>query len=278
MFDYHIHSGFLRHTKDTLDEIVIAAIRLGYDEIAITEHFSYPFAKKTFSRWNLNYDTLIIDSKLDKRMSLTVYLRNLDRIKDKYKNKINILKGLEVDFFPDYEKDIKECLKEYDFDIILGSCHYLPDPLNKGKYLHICSPRMEMLKNNPGERWIYKNYFENVLKSVSSGIFDYIAHLDFLKKKLPEYNQVKAWKDIEKILKAMIKKSVGLEINIRGIIDLNDAYPSKEIIQKYFELGGNKINLGSDSHSVKDIFESRDIIKEFIELYKLSPIIKKDTV
>ena len=54
---------------------------------------------------------------------------------------------------------------------------------------------------------------------------------------------------IEEILKELVKTNRGFEYNTAGFRnDLTHANPKDKILEKYKNLGGNIITLGSDSH------------------------------
>lgn len=53
---------------------------------------------------------------------------------------------------------------------------------------------------------------------------------------------------LDKILKKLIETDKGLEVNTKGISATGDTLPSESILQRYFELGGKRITLGSDAH------------------------------
>ena len=55
---------------------------------------------------------------------------------------------------------------------------------------------------------------------------------------------------IDEILKLLIKKDKGIELNTSGIkYGLGYIHPKIEIIKRYKELGGEIVTIGSDAHS-----------------------------
>lgn len=54
---------------------------------------------------------------------------------------------------------------------------------------------------------------------------------------------------IDSILIALIKKGKGIELNTSGMRgELGILFPKEEVLQRYRDLGGKIITLGSDSH------------------------------
>ena len=273
MKDYHVHSGFLDHTKDDLDTIVSTASSLGFSEIAVTEHLIWPLAEMPKPITEIDRDTLFPDhipipQDGRKSVSLSHYFSEIQRVKIKYG--IKVLAGLEIDYFSQYEHQIRRCVEYHNVEFKLCGCHYVecPDLPNEEKFLHI-GFRLNYFLNRYDEDLLYKNYFDNILNAVNSNIFEYIAHIDYLKKKFNAYQIKKSYPYIKKIFQAMIEKGVGLEVNIKGIKDVGEPYPTLELVNLYKDLGGNKICVGSDSHSISRLCKSIPLIQNYMELLKI---------
>ena len=54
---------------------------------------------------------------------------------------------------------------------------------------------------------------------------------------------------IERVLRIVIDKGRGLELNCSGIRDGCGPFPSEEILRLYRSMGGEIVTLGSDAHS-----------------------------
>lgn len=269
MKDSHLHSGFLDHTKDDIDSIVETANELGFDEIAITEHFIWYLIEHPKPITDDDRDTLFVEKSqipndARKTTDLQTYVKEIDRVAAKYSMKV--LKGLEVDYFSQYENDIRNVLKNHKFDVLLGSSHYICDEElpESEKYLHLgFEKRITSFIEKYGINRVYELYFENISNAIRSGLFDYIAHIDFIKKAIPNYSKEKAFSYIYPILELMIKEKVGLEINLKGIKKFQEPFPSHEVIDAYKNLGGKKISIGSDAHSVKQLIQTQPLIKSY---------------
>ena len=65
-----------------------------------------------------------------------------------------------------------------------------------------------------------------------------------------------------KILKVIIKKGKGLEVNTSSFrYGMNDLTPSKRILSLYRDLGGSILSLGSDAHQVLHLAEHMDHVR-----------------
>ena len=79
------------------------------------------------------------------------------------------------------------------------------------------------------------------------------GHLDFITRygmyednslKYADYSDL-----IDAVLKALIERGRGIEINTSGFkYGISNTYPSLDIVKRYKELGGEIITVGSDAH------------------------------
>ena len=97
-FNYHTHTTYC-DGKSTPEEIVLEAIRLGMDTIGFSGHAPCPGAEDYSVR------------------DLEGYNECVERLKDKYSDKIRILRGIERDIFA-YDDN-------HDYDYVIGAFHNL---------------------------------------------------------------------------------------------------------------------------------------------------------
>nr|MCR4719555.1 PHP domain-containing protein [Bacillota bacterium] len=98
--DLHIHTTYC-DGKNTPEEVVLEAIRKNMDEIGFSAH-SY---------------THFDESYCMKKDKIQAYKDEISSLKEKYKDKIKILCGIEQDFYSDEPTD--------GYDYVIGSVHYL---------------------------------------------------------------------------------------------------------------------------------------------------------
>ena len=70
---------------------------------------------------------------------------------------------------------------------------------------------------------------------------------------------------IEECLKLLISKNKGLEVNSSGYLLRNEGFPKRSILQKYYDLGGRIITIGTDSHTKDRVGENVDTIIGILE-------------
>lgn len=89
--NYHTHTRWCKHGKGEIEDFIEAALLLGMEEIAITEHVPH---KDNLDKCRLQWE------------ELEAYDSALNRAIEVYKGKISVRKGFECEYYP-------ECLEEY---------------------------------------------------------------------------------------------------------------------------------------------------------------------
>jgi histidinol-phosphatase (PHP family) len=125
----------------------------------------------------------------------------------------------------------------------------------------------ELVKSKDLSR-IYKMYFEEVVHSIESRLFDVIGHFDlvsrFLNERRSEPKSVDYWGGVNTVLEEIIEEKIHLEANSKGMRETyKDTMPSEEIVKEFIRNGGTLISIGSDAHSVQEIGNG---IKEVMDL------------
>ena len=227
--DIHVHSVYC-DGKDTPEELVLEAIKKNMDKIGFSSH-SYTFFDESYCM---------------RKEKIQDYKNEISYLKEKYKDKIEILCGIEQDFYSDEPCD--------DYDYVIGSVHYLKIG---DKYIEIDSTKEEFIKAVKtyygGDFYkLTEDYFATVAKIKNA---DIIGHFDLVTKFNEGYclfdekdeRYVNAYK---KALDILLSENVIFEINT-GVIARgykSHPYPSKEILD-YIKKNGGRTILSSDSHS-----------------------------
>jgi histidinol-phosphatase (PHP family) len=100
---------------------------------------------------------------------------------------------------------------------------------------------------------LINSYFELIVRAVGSGLFDAIAHLDLYKRfGLRYYGKevsIIHRERIAPVFEAMVKHSVGMELNTSGLRKgAGEYYPSMDIINMGRKAGVSIAAMGSDAH------------------------------
>jgi histidinol-phosphatase (PHP family) len=187
---------------------------------------------------------------LDVRRLLREYKTAFPQLKDQYAGQIELLMGIELGQ-PYYDIQYTEnLLKEIDLDYVLCSLHV---GRGYGDFYDMKYDRVDVLS-------LMDAYFYELLEIVSWGKFDALAHITYplryivgregLSVELSDYASA-----IDKILKKLIDSGIAMEINTSGLrmpyYERPD--PWYEIIERYYQLGGRLLTLGSDAHRTRHL-------------------------
>lgn len=247
--DSHLHSEFSTDSKEKLENIVARAIELGLDEIVITDHMDYADTEEE--------DCFVFN--------IDDYLKTLKELRKKYKDKIKIKIGMELGLQPQLYKRFEHILKSDEYDFLIGSSHAV-DGIDSGF--------SELYKRFNNKDELHRRYFEIILENLEifNGINTY-GHLDYIRRYggafFPDHKEVdlELHKDlIDKILKKLIEKGIGLEVNTSGLrYKVGDFHPCTDILKRYKELGGKIITIGSDAHKAEDVAKDIEKAKEHLK-------------
>lgn len=235
--DYHLHSYFSGDSDTPMEQMILKAIDLGLTQMCFTEHndFDFPVTE--------------LDPEGKFECNIDSYLYELISLREKYKDKIKVLFGLELGMQPHLARCHAILTKSYDFDFIIASSH-----ICNGK-----DPYYPSFYEGRSEEDAYREYFTSIIDNIRKfKNFDVYGHLDYVVRYGPNkdagYTYEKYQDLLEEILKLLIAEEKGIEINTGGLKrGLRDLHPCKEILKRYHELGGEIITIGSDAHTPEAI-------------------------
>lgn len=258
--DGHIHSPYCPHgTNDTFEMYVEKAIEKGLEEISFTEHMPFPLY--------FMEDKKFLDECVASKENMKKYFEDVKKLKEKYKDKIKINIGAEVDFLDGYEEETKKILNEFGTNLEDGllSVHFIKIG---DKFTDIDGKEgfERAIKALGNTEKVYDKYYETLLKAIKSDLGEFkprrIGHPNLIRifnKLYPlEYKNKEL---LEEIVKELKKRDYEVDVNTAGLRKLycGEIYVSdilKELIEKY-EI---KKVYGSDSHTASDV--GRDFDQE----------------
>ncbi|MBI9099208.1 MAG: histidinol-phosphatase HisJ family protein [Spirochaetaceae bacterium] len=234
--DQHTHSNISEDSQATLDSMCRSAIDKGIDIISFTEHVDFNPRDPGYHFFN--------EQK---------YSNEIIKMRQKYSDRIQIMKGVEFDAPNLYSREFKQ-INSGDYDIILGSVHMIDN-----KFVGDSSLLEKMTLEE-----LFKRYYEQLLDLVRFGGFDVVAHFDFPKRYYMK--NILSERIAEEILNTMIEKGIALEINTSPLRrGYHESSPGKDILGKYATLGGTMITIGSDAHIPENIGADFDYAFKLIQ-------------
>lgn len=242
MIDLHIHTSFSSDSKEKMEDYIKKAIALGDNHvIGFTEHFDFDYVCSGLRMDFVNF---------------VGYFEEIAKMKEKYKDQIKILIGAEFGY-SDNENSMalsNMIWDKYPLDYAINSIHLVDkEDLWFDEYF-----------NTKTKEEAYGKYLQWVRNSLETTTkYHIVAHLGYCQRKATYENKILNYADFveqfDDILKRIIEKNAILEINTstRGVCDL---IPSKEVLIRYKELGGELITFSSDAHLADRLFDRYEYV------------------
>lgn len=234
--DTHSHTVRSFDGTYTADEIAEASIEKGLQTIAITDHVEMDW----FYGHDREYNKTCYNSYAD-----------VVKAKEKYKDKIEILVGIELGE-PCYNLELTEkILVKHNYDMVIGSLHNLRD-WDDFSQLDYVNDGIDIYK-------MLHTYYEDQKEMVQWGGFDTLAHIIYPMRYMWTKHQMrvdksKIKKDVDELLALLAEKDIALEINTSGLRQaLKTTLPDVDYIKRFKELGGKHVTCGSDSHTTYEM-------------------------
>ncbi len=239
MIDLHNHTPLCNHAKGSPEEFIKEAIKKNIKIYGFADHAPMEFDYE----YRMGFE------------DMENYEKEIKNLKEKYKDKIEILLGYEVDFTPFVDKRVLNRKVDY----LIGSVHFLD---NWG----FDNPEFIKEWDRRDVDDVYKEYFSKIEEMANSKLFDIVGHIDLVKVfgHKPKTNI----KDLAKnAIKAIKNANMTVEINTAGLRKpVKELYPSDELIE--IILNENiDITFSSDAHSPQQVgFKLNETIQKFKNL------------
>lgn len=244
MYNFHTHSTFC-DGKNTPEEIVLTALDKGFLSIGFSGH--------GYTDFDLRYCMQDTQS----------YISEIRRLREKYKNEIQIYVGVEEDAF--------SLVDRRQFDYIIGSSHYFYSngqyfPIDSGyDYFKRC---LELFQYDSVS--LAEHYYSSFCKYIMKRKPDIIGHFDLITKfdeieesrflKNSEYNKI-----AEKFIEIAARSVCVFEVNTGGISRgiCKTPYPRENLLYVLRKLDA-PIMISSDSHSKETIDFGFEEVKQYL--------------
>ena len=243
----HTHTRFC-DGKNTPEEIVREAIRLGCPELGFSGH-SY---------------TVFDESYCMSQAGTQAYMTAIRELQEKYRDKIKILLGIEQDYYSNAPTDA--------YDYVIGSVHYVK---KDGCYLPVDESKEIQQENvrkfyNGDFYGFIEDYYATVADLYRKTRCQIVGHFDLIKKfngaqdlfdpRHPRYQAA-----ANKALTALLTAPTALEVNTGGIARgyIKEPYPARDVLAQWLE-SGKPVLFASDCHNADQLLFGYDVYKNYI--------------
>ena len=230
--DYHLHTPLCKHAEGWPEEYAAVAKKRGLGEIGFSDHNPMP---GEFDDWRME------DGEFSR------YLELVDKARKAFAGEVHVRLGLECDFLEGGEDWVTKFSDRAEFDYLIGSVHYL----ESGWAVDDPNPKWELRWQGSVEQ-IWTQYWDLYGKCASSGLFDFLAHPDLVKKfgYRPEGDLRRFY---DPVIEVVAANDLAIEISTAGLRKpCAEMYPSREFLQLAFE-ADIPIVISSDAHRPEEV-------------------------
>ena len=233
-YNFHSHTVLCSHASGTAREYIEEAISVGIKEWGFSDHVPFIFPNGV----EYYYRVPVAD--------VENYFNTIKKLKEEYKDKINIHIGFETEYYEEYFDQMIENARTWGAEYLILGQHSVGVEPDDSFWVTQGTADVEYLKQ----------YVSRVVAGIESGVITYVAHPDIFNFVGDDavYEE-----EMIKIIKAAEKHNVPLEINFLGIRD-NRNYPT----DKFWRLAeGYDISVvfGLDAHDVAGAGDTSSLAK-----------------
>jgi histidinol-phosphatase (PHP family) len=235
--DYHTHTPLCRHAGGRPLEYAAAAKAAGLAEIGFADHNPMP---ETFDDWRMDI------------AELPEYLDMVAEARAAHPD-LPVRLGLECDYLPDARDWLEKTATLAPWDYLIGSVHYISGDWAVDNPAHLSRWSDP---SRVGEIW--EMYWARYEECVRSGLFDFCAHPDLVKKfgHRPDGDPRRFY---EPVVQAFVDTGTVMEVSTAGLRkDCRELYPAKELIELACR-AGVPIVISSDAHQPGEVGAGFDL-------------------
>lgn len=239
--DYHTHSNFSPDGHHTPEAMCAAALNLGLESLALTEHAEWFGFQPGFPHVDRYWERIMACQAQFGPEGLTV------------------LPGVELGNPHDYAVQAGRLLNRYPFAVVIGSIHYL-----NGHNIHL--PQCFANKESDD---VFHDYFVELRRMVENFPVDFVAHFDriFWRAYLlhlpfdPYYHE----EVIREALTAIARRSGGLELNTKLLGQEPNWHQVLQLLLGWYaECGGHTVLVNSDAHGTTELGQNQTLALQLL--------------
>lgn len=172
MIDGHIHIERGNYSLDWINEFINYALKRGISEICLLEH-SHRYKEfvrvyntvSNYNEYQKDWLSRKIELSLDAYKTFVLEMRQIE-----FPIKVNI--GLEVCYIEEEESAIRDIIKDFDWDFVTGSVHWI----DGWGFDH----KKEFWEGKDTDK-LYARYYEIMESLIKAKLFNIVAHPDSIK-------------------------------------------------------------------------------------------------
>ena len=234
--NYHTHTWRCNHAEGTEREYVEQAVARKLQVLGFSDHSPQVFDPGYTSGFRMRPD------------QLEDYVTTLRSLREEYAGRIEILIGLEAEYYPRFFGRLLELIRPFGLDYLILGQHFIG---NECEGLPHCSHPTE-------DEGMLERYVKQTIEGMETGVFSCFAHPDVLNY-TGDRRIYRKW--YEKLCVRAKELNVPLEMNVLGYVT-DRHYPNATFFQIAREVG-NEVIPGCDAHSVSRVADPEETDRSF---------------
>ena len=236
--DCHLHSNMSLDSREDMENYIKLAVENGDKYFLTTEHAN------------------IIDDKENPfchMVPIETIKAKTDEMRHKYADKIEVLFGIEIGWMEAVHDFEVEFSHSYPFDMVILALH--------GR------PAGETVDQR------FDNYLAQCIQAASTfGNYDTFAHTDYVLRYIGHTDLEKHKEKLTQLFSVLISQGKALEINTKQVPDPQAVERIDYMLGLYTSLGGRKLTIGSDAHSVPVYKNGFDVVIPLIKKHGIDKV------
>lgn len=244
--NYHTHTPRCHHAVGSERMYIEAAIAKGFQTLGFSDHVPWPFKDGFVSKIRMGME------------DLDDYFDTLLRLREEYKDRIEIPIGFEAEYFPSMFEELMGVLRNYPLDYLILGQHNVRDEA-EGFYAGAPTEDPQRLID----------YVDVTIEGIRTGVFSYVAHPDLIRFDYRGREELYR-QEMGRLCVAAKECGIPLEVNFYGYTTKRN-YPCGEFFRLASSLGSSFI-LGCDAHQPWLLAQPEEVsgLEEFLKRNQIS--------
>ncbi len=239
--NFHTHTKRCGHASGEDRDYIEAALKAGFHTIGFSDHAPFVFPDGYVSKWRVQPE------------ALDDYVTSINALKEEYRGRIQVLLGLEMEYFPALFDEAVRTAKQVGMDYLILSQHAYGNEYDTVDE-QIGSPRHAFFKTDREDDLLA--YVDQLVAGIQTGVYSYVAHPDGLNF---TGDEALYRREMRRLCEAAKAQGLPLEINLLGLSE-GRHYPSDRFFAIAGEVG-NRVIFGYDAHDPA-MFQNEEALKQ----------------
>lgn len=218
--NYHTHTPRCMHAVGSEREYIENAIKGGIKILGFSDHCPMPYTDGFVSGIRMTM------------AQMPEYIEGLLKLREEYKNQIEIKIGFEAEYVPELFEPLMRVLEKEPIEYLILGQHFVGQEI----------PSRYSGRVHEEKEWL-KGYVDVVIEGLGTGAFAYLAHPDLI-----HFGGEKEYyaEQMMRLCEACKKLNVPIEINRLGLCE-GRHYPT-DLFWTQAAKVGNQVIIGYDAH------------------------------